>query len=77
MEECATFLSPPAQQALLLNQKIPPGILLGLSSSSNEIKDFNSQTAKLEQCKFIRKTRPGPVRRRIRDVFKETLIRIN
>ena len=29
-----------------LNQQIPPGILLGLSSSSKGIKDSNGQTAK-------------------------------
>ena len=36
---------PPARQGLLLNQKIPPGILLGLSSSSKGIKDSNGHTA--------------------------------
>ncbi len=28
------------------NQQIPPGILLGLSSSSKRVKDPNGQTAK-------------------------------
>ncbi len=31
------------------NQHMPPGILLGLSSSSKGIKDSNGQTAKLTQ----------------------------
>ena len=33
-----------------LNQQIPPGILLGLSSSSKGIKDFNGHTAMVAKC---------------------------